>query len=133
MKHFKLSEFDSPDLPGSGKNMDVATLERLDTLRELVGKPFIINSGFRTAAHNRKVGGAPNSAHRLGKAVDVSTLGWSEAERMNLITLARKNGFTGVGVGQSFIHLHTMPRVASWGYSRHKTVRIKVGREADFV
>jgi hypothetical protein len=50
LKHFKLSEFDSPDLPGSGKNMNPDFLKRLDEAREIAGVPFNINSGFRTSA-----------------------------------------------------------------------------------
>ena len=46
MKHFKLEEFDSPDMPGSGQNMDVEFLEKLDMLRGACGFPFKINSGY---------------------------------------------------------------------------------------
>ena len=48
MKYFKLEEFDSPDLKGSGKNMKKDFLVKLDEARELAGIPFKINSGFRT-------------------------------------------------------------------------------------
>lgn len=38
-------------------------LDELDSLRDVVGLPFIINSGARTRAHNAKVGGTPKSLH----------------------------------------------------------------------
>jgi len=57
MRFFQYSEFDSPDAPGSGHFMDPHFMELLDRIREQAGFPFIINSGYRTAAHNLAVGG----------------------------------------------------------------------------
>ena len=51
LKYFKLSEFDSPDLKGSGSNMNYTFLEKLDQARGLAGIPFKITSGFRTEAY----------------------------------------------------------------------------------
>ncbi len=42
-------------------------------LREWYGKPITVNSGFRTVAHNKAVGGAKNSHHLKGEAVDITT------------------------------------------------------------
>ena len=63
MKYFKLSEFDSPDLVGSGEAMDREFLSKLDQARSLCDIPFKITSGYRTEAHNKKVGGVSNSSH----------------------------------------------------------------------
>ena len=53
MQYFKLSEFDSPDLPGSGQRMKPEFLKMIDRARDIAGGvPFVINSGFRTVAHN---------------------------------------------------------------------------------
>ncbi len=40
LKNFKLSEFDSPDLPGSGSNMNPNFLQMLDEARDLAGVPY---------------------------------------------------------------------------------------------
>lgn len=32
---------------------------KLEALRQLVGKPVLVNSGYRCPAHNRAVGGEP--------------------------------------------------------------------------
>lgn len=43
----------------------------LQPLRDYMGIPGIINSGYRCPKLNAKVGGASNSAHMLGTAVDI--------------------------------------------------------------
>lgn len=45
----------------------------LDPLREAWGKPIRVNSGYRTAKLNRKVGGATTSQHLRGEAADITT------------------------------------------------------------
>ncbi|WP_322884183.1 D-Ala-D-Ala carboxypeptidase family metallohydrolase [Sinorhizobium medicae] len=133
IRHFKQSEFDSPDAKGSGANMQMRTVFLLEALRGLMGKSLRSNSGFRTASRNKQVGGAPASAHLTGEAVDVSTRGWTERERMDFIIYARKVGFTGIGIGLSFIHVDIKPRIASWRYSGGRTIVVPVGDEAKFV
>ena len=54
LKWFDISEFASPDSEGSGEMMEEEFLERLDLARDIAGFPFIINSGFRSIAHNKK-------------------------------------------------------------------------------
>ena len=43
----------------------------LQPLRDAWGKPLTINSGYRCAALNEKVGGVPTSQHCKGEAADV--------------------------------------------------------------
>ena len=47
------------------------TIEQLDELRRLYGRPIIITSGYRCPALNKAVGGKPNSQHVKGQAVDI--------------------------------------------------------------
>jgi uncharacterized protein YcbK (DUF882 family) len=44
----------------------------LDPLREAYGRPITINSGYRCAALNTKVGGSKTSQHMMGQAADIS-------------------------------------------------------------
>jgi len=37
-------------------------LDKLQTLRDRLGKPLIVNSAYRSPEHNRAVGGAPRRA-----------------------------------------------------------------------
>lgn len=47
------------------------TLQRLNTIREGYGKPIIISSGYRCPELNELVGGAKDSKHLTGLAVDL--------------------------------------------------------------
>lgn len=55
--------------------IDSDLIEYLTKKREEIGKPFIIQSGFRCTRHNRDVGGKPGSIHLQGKAADISVVG----------------------------------------------------------
>lgn len=44
--------------------------------RRHFGKPVLVSSGVRCAAHNAAVGGVSNSRHLLGKAMDFCILGY---------------------------------------------------------
>ena len=43
----------------------------LDGIREKLGKPILVNSGFRCPVLNKAVGGVANSQHLKGLAADV--------------------------------------------------------------
>lgn len=64
----------------------------LEVIRAAVGKPVQVISGYRCPAHNRKVGGAVNSRHTWGDAVDIQVQGMSGEELRNLVEqlIARK-------------------------------------------
>ena len=44
----------------------------LQPARDMYGAPIRVNSGFRSYAVNRAVGGASNSQHTLGEAADIT-------------------------------------------------------------
>ena len=107
LKHFVLSEFDSPDAPGSGSQMQEEFLKKLDAARGIANVPFKINSGFRTAAHNKKVGGEPNSSHTKGWAADIAYS--TGAEGYKILTALFNVGFTRIGIYKSWIHADCDP------------------------
>lgn len=55
------------------KNMERLVNNILDPLREKVGR-IQINSGYRTPAYNKQIGGATNSQHCRGEAADIFPL-----------------------------------------------------------
>ena len=91
LKYFSYKEFDSPDEPGSGKNMSNELLHMLDATRKKLGKPMKINSGYRSEAHNRKVGGVKSSSHLKGFAVDTACS--NSVDRFNLCEVLMEIGF----------------------------------------
>ena len=117
MKYFKQSEFECK-CGCTGNTIDPDFAEKLDTIREICGFPFTVTSGFRCLAHNKAVGGHPNSAHCRGLAVDILASGVNAAR---IIAAAHVEGFTGVGVSQKgsgrFIHLDiSHDNFALWSY-----------------
>lgn len=69
-KYFK--DTDGSCKCGCGGNIHHNLYLLLDTLREALNKPIKINSGFRCADYNKKVGGVNTSQHTKGEAVDIS-------------------------------------------------------------
>ena len=53
----------------------------LDPLREAWGKPIRVNSGYRSAKLNRKVGGATTSQHLRGEAADIAPTATAEGKK----------------------------------------------------
>lgn len=43
----------------------------LDPLRDALGVPVVVNSGYRSPRVNKAVGGSKNSQHMLGEAADI--------------------------------------------------------------
>tara|TARA_E500000318_G_C3426271_1_gene159301 strand:+ start:7 stop:363 length:357 start_codon:yes stop_codon:yes gene_type:complete len=107
VKYFKYHEFDSPDKPGSGHNMQLSFLELLDNARQIAGIPFKINSGFRTPEHNEKVGGAESSSHLRGHAADIHVS--SSTYRYEILSALLEAGFTRIGIAKNFIHVDNDP------------------------
>jgi hypothetical protein len=70
----------------------IANMKRLcvwlEVLRNKVGHPIVINSGYRSPQLNRKVGGAPTSNHLTGCAVDIRTSGFEQAIEYTAILIA---------------------------------------------
>jgi uncharacterized protein YcbK (DUF882 family) len=107
VRYFNYSEFDSPDVQGSGQLMDKELLDMLDDVRDKFDKPIHINSGFRTPAHNEAVGGAENSSHLKGLAVDIACD--DSIDRFDLINCLLDVGFSRIGVAKTFIHADIDP------------------------
>ena len=52
------------------KNLIEAAINLFQPVRDILGQPMIINSGYRSPAVNKAVGGSATSAHSLGLAID---------------------------------------------------------------
>lgn len=73
-------------------------------VREVLGKAIHINSGYRTVAYNRKVGGKSGSRHLKGCALDL----WMQSvKQQDLANYFYSMGLVRVGVYSSFVHADT--------------------------
>ena len=120
-KYFQYSEFDSSDVPGSGKKMQSSTLQMLCEARKIADIPFIINSGYRTIEHNTEVGGVSDSAHLKGYAADISTP--NGKHQKEIVIALRQAGFKRFGVYKNFVHTDNDPskkQFVAWGVNSEK-------------
>jgi len=69
-------------------------------------RPITINSAYRTKAYNKKIGGAPNSQHLHGKALDLQPpSGMDVTAFFNELKLnSHWMGFRGLGKYKTFVH-----------------------------
>ena len=101
MKYFKEEEFACPCC-GENKTKQILMLT-IDQLRDAVGQPLTISSGFRCPKHNEAVGGKSDSAHLKGLAVDIVCE--NSHLRFLLVKHALKLGFVRIGAAHKFLHL----------------------------
>jgi hypothetical protein len=112
--HFKLSEFLNPGkYPQNIPTMqDVVNLTYgchllLEPARSEVG-PIIVNSGFRNADVNRRVGGVACSQHLLGQAADIRPKDPGQFQR--LVDFLKASPYTDqLLTGSGWLHISWNP------------------------
>jgi len=100
--------------------MDIEFVDRLQFVRDVIGKSLKINSGFRCFSHNRAVGGADNSSHLTGVAADIRCT--TSVDRMLLLNVL-PDYFNRIGIASRFIHVDIDTSKASdvlWVYPHRK-------------
>lgn len=85
--NFELAELTvtSTGLSNTPNGHEIAELQALtrnvlQPLRDALGLPIFVSSGFRSARVNKAVGGASTSQHRLGQAADITVRGMTSRE-----------------------------------------------------
>ena len=121
MKWFKEKEFACKCCgqlpPLARENVKALVREVLDPVREKLGMPIVVNSGYRCEKHNKDVGGVRNSQHLRGEAADVTC-----ADLPRLKALIIENG--------KFDQLITYPTFLHVSYKRtggNRHQRLKKG------
>jgi len=85
-KNFRLNEFTRSDTASSRgiknepnevqiDNLKELCLNVLQPLREYLGKPIKVNSGYRSEELNKAIGGSKTSSHKKGEAGDIEVSG----------------------------------------------------------
>lgn len=99
---------------GTGSiKINTEAMDKLQALRDRLGKPLIIRSAYRSPEHNRAVGGAPASKHMQATAFDIAM---SNHDPAAFEAAARAVGFLGFGYypRSGFMHIDLGP-ARSWG------------------
>jgi zinc D-Ala-D-Ala carboxypeptidase len=113
--HFSLAEFlqsqaatrfsinNSP--PDSVLPALIKTALGLEGIRTLLGVPIIVTSGYRSTAVNHAVGGAVDSQHTLGQAVDFIAPGYGSPLQVARTIVASKLTFDQLIMEGSWLHV----------------------------
>lgn len=111
-KNFKAREFACKSGADVFK-VDSRLVSLLQKIRDKFGAAVIINSAYRTAAHNKKVKGAKNSYHLQGMAADIVIKGVSPKR---VAQYAEAIGVKGIGWYeiQGFTHVDTRSTKYFW-------------------
>lgn len=82
-----------------------------ELIRALYNKPITVTSGYRTKEYNRLIGGARNSQHCLGKALDLKPPKGVSVERFYNDIKSRSEYLLIGGLGRypTFVHVDIRP------------------------
>jgi len=128
MKYFTINELtrtstglDNTPSKDVQANLEYLVNNVLDEVREIYGKPIKVNSGYRSKLVNKKVGGASNSQHTKGEAVDIT--GGNKTENKMIYEIIKNLGKYDQLINEydySWIHISYKN-----GNNRHQELSIK--------
>lgn len=119
-KNFSSEEFrchDGNEVPCELLPNVTKLAEQLQIIRDEIGAPIHINSGYRSPEYNKKIGGAPKSQHQLAKAADITTKSLTPRKLYDLIEKLITEGKVmqgGLGVYNSWVHYDVRGTKARW-------------------
>ena len=99
-KNFTSEEFECPCC--GELIVSPALISKLQELRDIVGKPIRITSGYRCIQYNKSVDGYSNSPHTEGVAADIKVKGMTP---VTLAVLADRIKYIRIGIYKSHTHI----------------------------
>jgi zinc D-Ala-D-Ala carboxypeptidase len=142
--HFSLTELASRDDPESVRmpnevfhNLTDLCTHVLEPLRALFGS-LIVTSGYRSVAHNRAIGGEPQSKHCFGMAVDIVADHETQLKIAAAASKIPECGGIGLYPGKDILHLDIRPRrpggrVTIWEQINGQYLPISIPTHADLL
>lgn len=118
--NFNLAEFackDGTPVPSDLIPNVELLAKNLQVLRDHLGEPIHINSGYRSPAHNAKVGGKKNSYHMKAMAADITCKSKTPKQLAAIIEkliAAKKMKQGGLGIYPGFVHFDVRRDKARW-------------------
>jgi uncharacterized protein YcbK (DUF882 family) len=121
-KNFSLHEFACKDehntpVPIGYRNNVQLLANNLQVLRDEVGVPIHVNSGYRTPSYNKSVGGVKNSFHLTAMAADITIKNKTPRQVKLLIKKLIRTGKMkkgGIGLYAGFVHYDVRGYNAEW-------------------
>lgn len=126
-EHFSSEEFNQPARHGFSEIVypekylpflfDLCA--QLEIIRAQFNRPVTILSGYRSVSYNKAIGGARNSQHVLGKAVDIAISEVKASDVHRKIVELHNSGrikIGGLGKYPGFVHVDVRPgHLVTWG------------------
>jgi uncharacterized protein YcbK (DUF882 family) len=119
-ENFSLHEFDCNDgtpVPEHLLGNVEALAKQLQILRDYLKEPVRINSAYRHANYNKRIGGAPDSMHVRAMAADITVKSKTPKQVKAIIEKlikAKKLKFGGIGLYPGFVHVDIREAYARW-------------------
>ena len=109
-------------------NIDLKLVEKLQCLRDLIGKPIVVTSGCRCELYNSHIGGVNNSPHLTGEGADIIVEGMTP---VTLAITARWINYIRIGIYSKHLHMDIKPPNPSKYWIVKKNKYIYSGKEKD--
>ncbi len=120
-ENFNINEFECHDGTGVPWNLveNVQKLaNNLQALRDTIGKPIHVVSGYRNTTYNKRIGGAKRSYHMKAMAADIRVNGMTPKAIKAAIEILITEGKMeqgGIGLYKTFVHYDNRGRRSRWG------------------
>ena len=109
-------------------DIDPKLVEKLQCLRDLVGKPIVVTSGCRCHLYNKHIGGVIDSPHLEGIAADIQVEGMTPT---TLSILANRIQYIRIGIYPVHVHIDIKPPNPSKYWIVKNNKYIYSGKEKD--
>jgi uncharacterized protein YcbK (DUF882 family) len=124
VKNFTYSEMEYYDrIPANLMANADKVLQNLQVLRDVIGKPITIMSGYRSPERNAAVSGAKKSQHMEGNAVDIKVKDTDPKDVAKVIEKLISDGkmeqgglgiYPRASVSEGWVHYDTRGQKARW-------------------